>query len=179
MPRARWTWKSRAVAGALLMLAVTGFVGWRAWHAPEAVRLRRDLRAGMAARSIRDPDLRLARYLEGRYGDQSDPARRREVFLDFFRRERIEDLQRMVRLMPEERRQEGVEAMARWVQRYRDSLSEEERAVLGAYFRAPDGAAMLRQATSQYNAQDVRYRGATAPVISQLLRTLNDVGSNR
>ena len=66
--------------------------------------------------------------------------------------------------------------MARWVARYRDSLSPEERAELGARFRTPEGRAQLGRATAQYNAQDVHYRGQTAPVISELLRTLHEVG---
>lgn len=173
------SWRSRLAWTGLAGMVLAGVVAWRAWHSPEAMRLRRDLRAGLAAREIRDPDQRLAKYLEGRYGDQSDPTRRREVFLDFFRTDRIEDLQRIVRMMPEERRQEGVDAMARWVEKYRASLADEERAALAAYFQAPEGSAMLRRATSQYNAQDVRYRGVTAPVISQLLKTLHDVGADR
>ena len=37
---------------------------------------------------------------------------------------------------------------------------------------------MLRQATAQYNSQDVQYRGQTAPVISQLLKTINAKASD-
>lgn len=134
-----------------------------------------DVRAGMAARSIRDPDQRLAKYLEGRYGSLDDPAVRRRIFLDFFDLERINALQWLVRHAPAERRQESVDAMSRWVSRYRDSLSADERAELGTLFRTPEGRAMLGRATAQYNSQDVQYRGQTAGVISQLLRTLHEV----
>ena len=37
------------------------------------------------------------------------------------------------------------------------------------------GFAAWEQATAQYNSQDVKYRGQTAPVISQLLRTIYTV----
>ena len=42
-----------------------------------------DVRAGLSAINIRDPDERLAKYLELRYGPMSDPVNRRRVFLDF------------------------------------------------------------------------------------------------
>jgi hypothetical protein len=63
--------------------------------------------------------------------------------------------------------------MADWVKDYRESLSPAQRAALNARFQTPEGRAMLRQATAQYNSQDVQYRGQTAPVISQLLKTIN------
>jgi uncharacterized protein YgiM (DUF1202 family) len=63
--------------------------------------------------------------------------------------------------------------MANWVRAYRESLTLPERAGLNARFQTPEGRAMLRQATAQYNSQDVQYRGQTAPVISQLLKTIS------
>jgi hypothetical protein len=51
--------------------------------------MMKDVRAGIAARHIADPDARLAKYLEGRYGSMGDPANRRKVFLDFFDVEHI------------------------------------------------------------------------------------------
>ena len=52
-----------------------------------------DVRAGLAAINVRDPDERLAKYLELRYGPMSDPVNRRRVFLDFFDRARIQALE--------------------------------------------------------------------------------------
>lgn len=137
--------------------------------------LAQDIRAGLAARHISDPDARLRRYLEGRYGDLDDPGVRRRVFVDFFDPERIRALQWLVQRAPEEQRQGSIAAMARWVAGYRASLSAEERASLAAEFGTPEGRARLGRATAQYNAQDVHYRGVTAGVISELLHTLNEV----
>ncbi len=60
-----------------------------------------------------------------------------------------------------------------------ESLSPEEVAALRDQLQSAEGPAMLRRATDQYNAQDVHYRGATAPVISELLRTLHTVQQKR
>jgi hypothetical protein len=97
------------------------------------------------------------------------------VFLDFFDLEHIRAMQFLVKHSPAEHRQASIDAMARWVAAYRDSLTPQERAALKNRFQTGDGQAMLRRATAQYNSQDVRYRGSTAPVISQLLQTLNEV----
>lgn len=135
----------------------------------------RDIRAGLVARPIRDPDSRIAKYLEARFGDLSNPANREAAFVAFFDVEHIKALQLLVRHAPEKQRQASIDAMARWLAAYRDSLSSRESAALNARFQTDEGRAMLRRATAQYNAQDVRYRGSTAPVISELLRTLNTV----
>ena len=110
--------------------------------------------------------------MELRYGSLSDPANREQVFLDFFSVDRIKALQLLVKYSPAEYRQANIQAMARWVANYRNSLSEEERAALHAKFDTPEGRAVLQRATAQYNSQDVHYRGATAPVISELLNTI-------
>lgn len=165
------------VGGGFGLLLVLALLAWlRVVYFGRPVGVMKDIRAGLAARQLKDPDQRLAKYLEGRYGDQNDPANRQQVFVDFFDPERIKALQILVRHAPDEHRQANIDAMARWIARYRDSLSAEERADLNARFRTPEGRAQLGRATAQYNAQDVHYRGQTAPVISELLRTLNEVG---
>lgn len=132
-----------------------------------------DIRAGLPARAIKDPDERLATYLENRYGSLTEASNRHAVFLDFFELDRIKTLQLLVKHSPPAHRQANVDAMARWVQGYRASLSPEELAELNTRFQTPEGQGKLKRATAQYNAQDVRYRGSTAPVISELLKTLN------
>lgn len=168
-------WVGIAVLAVALLLAAGAW--WVRRSAPKG--LGRDLRAGLAARHLTDPDARLRRYLEGRYGNLEDPEVRRRVFVDFFDPERIEALQWLVRRAPEAQRRGSVDAMARWVAGYRASLTPEERASLAAEFGTPEGRARLGRATAQYNAQDVRYRGLTAGVISELLSTLNEVGESR
>lgn len=162
------------VSGCVVLLA-SAFVWVRVLHRGPPPWLMKDLRAGMAAREIKDPDERLLKYLEGRYGLLSDPANRRRVFLDFFDINHIKAMQFLVRHSPAQNRQANINAMARWVEAYRDSLTPQERTALKDQFQTGDGQAMLKRATAQYNSQDVRYRGSTAPVISQLLQTLNDV----
>lgn len=145
-----------------------------------ALRIRRrlpaelipDIRAGIAARSIADPEARLNRYLELRYGPMSDPANRQKVFMDFFNIDHIKALQLMVKHSPEAQRKANIQAMSHWIENYRNALTPEQSAALKAQFQSPDGAARLHQATAQYNSQGVDYRGQTAPVISQLLQTL-------
>jgi hypothetical protein len=166
-------------AGMCLILLLVGLAWIRFFlHGPPRFLLR-DIQAGLPARALKDPDERLRKYLDGRYGPLTDPANRQRVFLDFFDPERIKVLQLIVRHSPDDQRQDNIDAMARWVAAYRDGLTPAERAGLGALFQTADGQAMLRRATAQYNVQDVQYRGSTAPVISQLLRTINDVEQHR
>lgn len=158
-----------------MVLAVTaGFFAWRVRQAIPAGILA-DVRAGAAARHIADPDARLRKYLEGRYGSLDDAENRRKAFLDFFDLQHIQALQFLVKHAPEQRRQESIDAMARWLASYRESLSAEEQADLKARLGTDEGQAMLKRATAQYNSQDVQYRGSTAGVISELLRTIHHV----
>lgn len=161
-----------ATLGAALVLA--GMIGWRWRHPGLPPGLMKDIRAGIAARGLADPDQRLLKYLEVRYGSMSDPTNRQNAFMDFFNVEHIQALQLLVKHSPEQHRQQNIDAMAKWVASYRGSMTPEERAALSACFQTAEGQAMLRRATAQYNAQDVRYRGNTAPVISQLLRTIQE-----
>jgi len=131
-----------------------------------------DIRAGIAARDIKDPDQRFEKYLEGRYGPQSDHANREKAFLDFFNVEHIRAMQFLVKHSPADKRQANIDASARWVAQFRQSLTPEQRADLGARLEAGGGNSMLAQATAQYNTQDVYYRGQTVSVISELLKTI-------
>ncbi len=169
----------RLGVAALLLVFLAVVLGPRLARFRRPAGLMKDIQAGLAARDIKDPDQRLRKYLTGRYGDLEDPEIRRKVFVDFFDPERIRTLQMLVRRAPDAQRQASIEAMARWVAGYRASLSPEDKAELNARFQTPEGQAMLRRATAQYNSQDVRYRGMTAGVISELLRTLNEVDQPR
>lgn len=168
-----WLCTGGLVACALLAAAAFHWVRFLQDGPPPG--MLKDLRAGLAARGVTDPDKRLLRYLEERYGPMSDPAHRQEAFLDFFNAEHIRALQLLVKHSPEAHRQDNIDAMARWVECYRASLNPEERAALRAQFQTQEGQALLKQATALYNSQDVRYRGSTAPVISELLRTLHQI----
>ena len=134
-----------------------------------------DIRAGLAARHIRDPEERLNKYLEVRYGPLEDPANREKVFLDFFNVDHIKALQLMVRHSPPAQRQDSIRAMSLWIEGYQASLTPEDRQRLKDRFSTDQGRVMLRRATAQYNSQSVEYRGQTAIVISQLLKTIQSV----
>jgi hypothetical protein len=159
----------------LLTLALAGLVWVRVLHHYPSAGLMKDVRAGIAARQIKDPDARLKRYLEQRYGPMSDPANRQKAFLDFFNTEHIRSLQILVKHSPPEQRQANIKATADWIAGYRSSMSPEERADLRDQLQTEAGKAMLRQATAEYNSQDIYYRGNTVPVISQLLTTIHEI----
>jgi hypothetical protein len=170
----KWSWRRvTAALFATFLVAVVALGLTMRRRIPAG--MMQDIRAGIAARNIADPDARLAKYLEGRYGPMSDPANRHKVFVDFFNIDHIKALQLMVKHSPPSQRQASIDAMSRWVQNYRQSLTPAESAALKAQFQSPEGSAQLRQATAQYNSQDVQYRGQTAAVISQLLQTIATV----
>ena len=156
----------------MVVLAVVGAIVVDRIRQRIPPELMQDIRAGIAARHISDPDQRFQRYLEGRYGSLSDPANRDKAFLDFFNVDHIRALQLLVKHSPENMHQANINASAKWVEKYRESLTAQQRADLGARLQSLDGRTMLQRATAQYNSQDVQYRGQTAPVISQLLKTI-------
>ncbi len=167
--KGKWLRVAGIIFAVLLVAGVAGFFMIRKRIPPE---FSKDIRAGLAARPIKDPDARLHKYLEERYGPMSDADNRQKAFLDYFNVDHIKALQLMVKHSPEAQRPGSIAAAARWIEGYRESLTPEERAALRAQIQSPAGVAMLRRATTQYNSQDVRYRGQTAPVISQLLQTI-------
>jgi hypothetical protein len=162
-----------ASAAVIIAMAAAAWL-WVARAKPPPGMLK-DIRAGITARHIADPDKRILQYLDARYGPMSDPVHRQEAFLDFFDVEHVKALQFLVQHSPRNNRQADIDAMSRWVENYGKSLSPQESASLSALFQTPEGQRMLRRATALYNSQDVRYRGSTAPVISQLLRTLHQI----
>ncbi len=164
------------VAGiTIAVLAVVGAVVAYRIRQRLPPELMQDIRAGIAARNAPDADARFQKYLEGRYGSQADPANQQKAFLDFFNVDHIRALQLMVKHSPESQRQANINASAKWVEQYRQSLSPQARADLSVRLQSPAGRAMLQKATAQYNSQDVQYRGQTAPVISQLLKTIGSL----
>ena len=172
----RWLWCG---ASTFALLVLAAFVWMRVLHHGPPPEIMKDIRAGIAARHIKDPDERLHKYLEGRYGSMTDPVHRQEAFLDFFNVDHVKALQLLVKHSQEANRNANIDAMARWVAGFGASLTPQEREALNTRFRSEEGRAMLKRATAQYNSQDVRYRGSTAPVISQLLRTLNEIEQAR
>ncbi len=171
-PRRSW-WRAAGITVVILLLAgATLLLVIRRRIPPEFAK---DFRAGIAARQVADPDERLHKYLELRYGPLTDPAVREKVFLDYFNVDHIKAMQLMVQHSPAAQRPATIQAASKWVENYRNSLTPREREALKARFQSPEGLAMLRRATAQYNSQDVQYRGQTAVVISQLLQTIHSL----
>jgi hypothetical protein len=163
-------WRLAAITS--LVLVVGGMIVVHHVRQRLPAGFMKDIRAGVGARKIPDADERFRKYLELRYGSLSDPANRKKAFLDFFNVEHVKSLQFLVKHTPDNLRQANIDASARWLAQYRESLTPAEREELGAELASPDGRSMLRAATAQYNSQDVQYRGQTVPVISQLLTTI-------
>jgi hypothetical protein len=153
----------------LLILAVGATLWIRRFHRYTPVEVVQDIRAGVAARNAPRP---VERFLELRYGSLTNPANRQKAFLDFFNVGHIEGLHILTSHMVEEQRKTNIAAMAQWVADYRRTMSHDEKEALRTHFNSDAGRIGLRQATSRYLAQDIHYRGATAPVIEELMRTL-------
>ncbi len=156
-----------------LVLVGAGAVLWvRTFRSYPPAALMKDVRAGLAARHIREPKARVEAFLEARYGPLTDPANRQKAFLDFFNTDHIKGLNFIVSHTPASQKQANTQAMAEWLAHYRATMSLEERAALRACLNSEPGRAMLRQATAQYQSQDVYFRGAQKPVITELMATL-------
>ena len=132
----------------------------------------KDVRAGLKAWHIQEPQARVAAFLEARYGPLTDPGNRQRAFLDFFNQDHIKGLSFIVSHTPADQKQANTQAMAQWIASYRNKMLPDERAALQGRLNSEDGRAMLRQATARYQAQDVYFRGAQKPVITELMTTL-------
>ena len=161
---------------ATLVLAGLVTVLWvRTFHHYLPRELMKDIRAGLAARDLREPEARVEKFLEARYGPLTDPANRQRAFLDFFDVDHINGLNFIVNHSPPAQKQANTQAMAQWIANYRSAMSLEERTGLQVRLNSDTGQAMLRQATAQFLSQDVYYRGAQKAVVQELMVTLADL----
>src|SRR3569623_1736875 len=95
-------------ASFLVVLGVAAFLWMRVFHSGPPAALWKDIRAGAAARNIQDPDARLRRYLEERYGPMSNPKCRREAFLGFFDLDHIQALPLLLTYSPDALRPQRI-----------------------------------------------------------------------
>jgi hypothetical protein len=155
--------------GMILVLGLCTVLWIRRFHHYTPAEALADLRAAAAVRNTSKP---VERFLELRYSPLSEPVNRQRAFLDFFNVGHIDGLYILVGRIPSGRRQSRIDDMARWIADYRQTISPEEKDALAMYLRSEAGRAMLQQATAQYLQKDVRFRGATAGVIRELMATL-------
>lgn len=161
---------------AMLILMAAGVSLWFGvirHHVPK--ELMKDVRAGLAARHVREPNARIKTFLEARYGPMTEPTNRQNAFLGFFDVDHIKGFGLLVSHTPMKERQANTQAMAEWIANYRDSMTPAERTTLQTCLNSEAGRASLRQATAQYQSQDVYFRGAQKQVIAQLMITLGDL----
>ena len=156
----------------LLLIALGTGLWVRHFHRYTPVEAVKDLRAAAAVRNAPQP---VERFLELRYGSQTEPQNRQAAFLDFFNVGHIQGLQLITSHMPPGQRQTNIAAMAQWIAEYRKSMTPAEKEALRAHLCSEAGHARIQKATAQYLGQDVRYRAATAPVITELMTTLTTV----
>lgn len=116
------------------------------------------------------------RFLDLRYGSQTNPTNRVEALEGFFDADNIEALYLMVNGRTNARMQAHIDKVAYTIAKYRKTMSPEEKAQLGAYFRSDAGRAQVRKATDFYESKDASFRSMTAPVIKQLLTTVTVAG---
>ncbi len=160
----------------LLVLCGLATVFWlRTFHHYQPKELIKDIHAGLAARQVREPDARIEAFLQARYGPLTDPVNRQKAFLDFFNVDHIKGLNFIVEHTPRNQKQANTQAMAQWIASYRSAMSQEERSALRARINSGTGQALLRQATAQFQSQDVYYRAAQQAVVRELMMTLADL----
>lgn len=175
-PKKSWRFFWQIAGTTLLVFVVAGlYVVHRIRQLPP--ELIQDIRAGIAARDIADPNRRFEKFLEGRYGPLNDPVHQRNAFLGFFTPDHIKAMQLLVRHSPPKQQQANIDAAAKWVRQYRENLTPQQRADLAARLLSPEGLATMQQATAVYNSQDVHYRDQSQAVVSQLLDTVASLKS--
>lgn len=162
------------VAG--IIIAVIGTVFWvrftRHYGSAGIKDIAKDIRAGLAARHVQNPEARVRAFLAARYGPLTDPTNRERAFLGFFNINHIKGLHFIVEHTPAKQKQANTQAMAEWIANYRATMSPAERAYLQTRLDSAAGRAMLRQATAQYSSQDAYFRGNQKPVVAELMKTL-------
>lgn len=158
------------MGGGGLAILIVCLLGWRHhFHDYTPIDALKDLRAGSQVGHVPHP---AARFLELRYGPQTDPANREKALEDFFNVGHIEGLYLIVGNRNDARTKKLVNEVADIIGNYRQTMSATEKADLGAYFNSDAGRAQIHAATDDYESKSSQYRSVTSPVIGQLLTTL-------
>lgn len=155
---------------AAFLICGGGAAGW-VWKKRGAVikDVAADLRAGAQSRHAPVP---FDRFIELRYGPMDNPTNRQKAFVAFFDPAHMEGMYRLVGYMKPEEREKNIAASARWIARYRESMTEEDKRSLAAWLRQPGTRHELERASGLYRSRDINYRAATEEVIKELMTTL-------
>jgi hypothetical protein len=164
------------VGGVVATLIVLGAVLWiRTFHDYTPVDFAKDLRAAAQVRAEEhagNAPHPAERFLELRYGSLAEPANRQRAFLDFFNVGHVEGLKIITGLTRSAERQTNTAAMSKWIANYRRTMSPEEKRALSAYFQSDIGRKAAEQATAKCLSEDIQYREANGPVITELMITV-------
>jgi hypothetical protein len=114
-------------------------------------------------------------WLAAHYGPLDVPANREKALLSFFDAKHIKELYVFSRLRTADQYRGDVEAAARWIAKYRSTMSPEERADLQARLNSDSGRAMLHEGNAQFQSMDVSWRGKVKPAVTEILTTLSDL----
>ena len=157
----------------IVLALLAGGLFWRRhFHHYTPLDAMRDLQAASQVGHTPHP---VERFLELRYGPQTDPANRETAIRDFFNSGHIEGLYRIIGTRTDPHAKALVAETAQIVATYRQMMQPADKAELGAYFRSEAGRQQLREATDAYQSKDVRFRAVTTPVIQELMTTLTAV----
>jgi hypothetical protein len=162
------------IGGALVILIASFLVWTHYFHHYTPLDALKDLRAGAQVGHSAHP---AQRFLELRYGPQTEPANREKAFMDLFNAGHIEGLHLIVGGRTDPRTKALVAEVAKIIADYRQTMTPAEKADLSAYFRSDAGRAQIREATDSYQSKDARFRAVSTPVIQELLTTLTTLSS--
>jgi hypothetical protein len=156
-----------AIAVAVLAL---GAVLWvRRFHDYTPAEAVKDLKAGFAARHAPVP---ARKFLELRYGPQTEATNRTAAFIDLFNSGHIEGLYLIVGNRSDEGTRKGIEDVAQILRDHRRDMTPDEKKALANYFSSDAGKTQIQAATGSYQSKDARFRAVAAPVIQELMTTL-------
>lgn len=167
-----WIW---AGGIGVTIVALCAVLWVRRFHDYTPVEAVKDLKAGFAARHAPIP---ARKFLELRYGPQSEAANRNAAFLDLFNSGHIEGLYLIVGNRSDHHTRKGIEQVAQILRDHRRDMTADEKKTLADYFNSESGKAQVQAATASYQSKDARFRAVAAPVIQELMTTLAALQSN-
>jgi len=159
--------------GVAVAVVVLAYIVWkRRFHDYTPIEAALDLKAGYAARHAPVP---AKKFLELRYGPQTDATNRTAAFIDLFNSGHIEGLCLIVGNRSDQGTRKGIEDVAEILRDHRRTMTPDEKKALSEHFNSAAGQAQVRAATASYQSKDARFRAVAAPVIQELMTTLAEL----